>query len=161
MEYAIKTILYAADLGPYGPEIFKHAAGLAQQFGAKIHIVHVVEPLTEYAQSLIDTYVPDHVLESLRKEGHEQAMQEMHRRLETFCKEKLHAGAETLIADMRIVEGFAAQSILQEAKRVSANLIVMGAHGRSALGELLMGSVAHKVILKSTLPVLLVPIKEG
>jgi nucleotide-binding universal stress UspA family protein len=161
MEYTLKNILFATDLGPHGPEIFKHAAGLAQQFGAKIYLIHVAEPLSEYAQSLVDTYVPDHVLESLRKEGYEKALSEMHRRLEAFCKDKLLAGTEQLIADMRVAEGFPAQVILEEAKRIGADIIVLGSHGQSALSEMLLGSVAHRVIMKSTLPVLLVPIKRG
>jgi nucleotide-binding universal stress UspA family protein len=159
MEYTINAILYAADLSPHGPEVFKHAAGLAQQFGAKIHVIHAVEPLSQYAYSLVDTYVPSDALESLRREGFERARQDMQRRLEAFCQDKLLAGADKLVADMRVVEGLPAQTILDEAKRIAANVIVLGSHGHSAVGELLIGSVAHKVVMKSTIPVLLVPIR--
>jgi nucleotide-binding universal stress UspA family protein len=37
---------------------------------------------------------------------------------------------------------------------------VLGSHGQSALGEIFMGSVAHKVIMHSKIPVLLIPIKH-
>ena len=38
-------------------------------------------------------------------------------------------------------------------------MVIGFAHGHSALSEIFMGSVAHKVIMKSNLPVLLVPLK--
>lgn len=160
MEYHLDTILYATDLGPHGPEIFNHAVGIAQQFSARIHVVHIVEPMSEYAHALVNNYVPPAMLSSLRTEAVETALREMHQRLEAYCKDQFHADAEKYIADTRVVEGMPAQTILAEAKRIGAQLIVLGSHGQSALGEMLMGSVAHKVTMKSPIPVLLVPIRK-
>ncbi|MEZ5582485.1 MAG: universal stress protein [Candidatus Competibacteraceae bacterium] len=158
MDYTIRTILYATDLGQHGPMIFGHAFSLAKQFNAKVNILHVVEPLTEYARSLVDIYVTPEIQEERRREVQESALKEMHRRLDIFFKDKLHADAHTVLADMQVIEGLPAQVILDEAKRLNADLIVLGSHGRTALGEMFIGSVAHKVTVKSTIPVLLVPI---
>lgn len=160
MEQTIRTILYATDLGLYGPKIFAHAAEIAQRFGAHIHVVHVLEPVSEYAQSLISNYVSPEAMESLHNEGYGAARQEMHRRLEQFCKEKLSDVYKHLVTDMRVIEGLPFRVILDEAKRVNADLIVMGSHGRTALSEFFMGSVAHKVTSKASIPVLIVPIKK-
>jgi len=160
MDYAIKTILYATDLGPHGPEIFNHAFGIAKQSGAKIYVVHVVEPVSDYAHSLLENYVPADRLEALRQEGFDKALQEIHQRLEAFCRDKLHSDATQVVADTRVVEGIPSAVILSEAERINADLIVLGSHGHSALGELVMGSVAHKITMKSKVPVLLVPIKR-
>jgi nucleotide-binding universal stress UspA family protein len=160
MDYNIRTILHATDLGAHGPAIFNHAFVLAKQFGAKIHIVHALEPISEYGHAMVETYVPPEMLESVRNQGFEAARKEMHRRLEKFCEDKLHADAHTVVADMRVVEGMPAQVILDEAKRLNADLIVLGTHGLSALGEIFLGSVAHKVIMRSPVPVFLVPIKR-
>ena len=46
MDYTIRTILLATDLGPRGHEVLRHAGGLAHHFGARLHIVHTVEPLS-------------------------------------------------------------------------------------------------------------------
>lgn len=158
MEYALRTILFATDTGPYAPDVFNHAAGIAQQFGAKIHIVYALEPVSEYAHAMIDSYIDPGTTETLRQEGFEEARQAMRRRLEAFCEDKLHAGTKHLIADMRVIEGMPYWVILDEAKRIRADLIVLGSHGMSALGELFLGSVAHKVIMHSSVPVLLVPL---
>lgn len=54
------------------------------------------------------------------------------------------------------VVGSAANKIIEASKRTKAQLIVMGTHGRSPIGQLLMGSVAQRVIAASDMPVLLV-----
>jgi nucleotide-binding universal stress UspA family protein len=52
--------------------------------------------------------------------------------------------------------GSPAAAILERARELGASLIVVGSHGRSGLGGLLLGSVAHKVIQLSICPVLVV-----
>jgi nucleotide-binding universal stress UspA family protein len=56
----------------------------------------------------------------------------------------------------RFEEGNAVDLILEVAEEASADLIVMGTHGRSGLGRLLMGSVAEQVVRKAPCPVLTV-----
>lgn len=51
----------------------------------------------------------------------------------------------------------AAEAIVAEAKREKANLIVVGRTGRSALGDVVLGSVAQRVLALTRLPVVLVP----
>jgi nucleotide-binding universal stress UspA family protein len=52
--------------------------------------------------------------------------------------------------------GYAAREIIQEAKNVDADVIVMGSRGRGDLAGLLLGSTAHKVIHLADRPVLVV-----
>jgi nucleotide-binding universal stress UspA family protein len=56
---------------------------------------------------------------------------------------------------------FAANAILDEAKRQRADVIVLGRTGRSALGDVLMGSVAQRVLTLARQPVILVPRSRG
>ncbi len=67
----IKTILYSTDLGPYGPKVFRHAAGLAQQYGAKLVLLHALEPLSENSSSVIISFLPQGSasIESIRQQG--------------------------------------------------------------------------------------------
>src|SRR5574337_621431 len=69
------------------------------------------------------------------------------------------AGQEEVIGSVQVLEGYPAETVLAEAERLGADLIVLGSHGHSALGEMLIGSVAHRVSAVATVPVLLVPIK--
>lgn len=54
------------------------------------------------------------------------------------------------------VPGSAVQSIVEKADTLKPDLIVMGTHGRSALGNFVMGSVASGVVGSCTVPVLLI-----
>ncbi len=157
----IKTILYSTDLGPYGPKVFRHAAGLAQQYGAKLVLLHALEPLSENSSSVINSFLPQGSasIESMRQQGMERLRAQLHQRLERFYQENLPAGHHGEW-EIRISEGSSAPVILAEAKAAGADLIVMGTHGHSTLGEIVLGSVAHKVIHRSTIPVLMVPIRE-
>jgi universal stress protein A len=53
--------------------------------------------------------------------------------------------------------GSAVQEIVKRAKDTSADLIVMGTHGRSGLAHALLGSNAERVIQHAPCPVLIVP----
>ena len=56
----------------------------------------------------------------------------------------------------RLTEGDPAEEILRVAAALQCNLIVIGTHGRTGLGRLLMGSVAEEVLRKAVCPVLVV-----
>jgi nucleotide-binding universal stress UspA family protein len=81
-------------------------------------------------------------------------------RIDAFCASNPDLDARGVIAEVRTIEGSASREILAMANRIKADLIVLGSHGHSALGEMLMGSVAHKVTVESHVPVLLVPINH-
>jgi nucleotide-binding universal stress UspA family protein len=63
--------------------------------------------------------------------------------------------------ETRLGRGFAAEEILQVASDVGCDLIVMGSHGRTGLGRLLMGSVAESVLTGASCPVLVVKARGG
>ena len=60
-----------------------------------------------------------------------------------------------------VLEGVPAREILRLATSIRADVIVMGTHGRGAVGHLLLGSVAERVVQRSPVPVLTVHGKSG
>ncbi len=58
--------------------------------------------------------------------------------------------------ERRLLQGDAAREILGVAKDMKCDLIVLGTHGRTGLGRLLMGSVAEQVVRHASCPVLTV-----
>ncbi len=160
MAYTIGTILYATDLGSHDTEVFRHAAGLARQFGAKIHIIHALEPIGDFAHAMLDNYVPREDQERLHQESYASVCTKLKNRLDKRCRDELQVEMSELVAGMRMLEGRPSQVILAEAKRIGAELIVLGSHTHSALDEMLIGSVARKVTQNATVPVLLVPMQQ-
>jgi nucleotide-binding universal stress UspA family protein len=75
---------------------------------------------------------------------------------------ELDARTEALVAqgiDARplMVQGAAAEAILEHAGRLGAELIVVGSHGHGKLHQLLTGSVAGAVLKRASVPVMMVP----
>ena len=58
---------------------------------------------------------------------------------------------------MEVRTGHVAQEIVQCAKAGKFDLIVLGSKGRSAIADLVLGSVAQRVLATSDTPVLLTP----
>jgi len=71
--------------------------------------------------------------------------------LEKLARERIPAAVrwETLVTS-----GDPAERVLETARGLSADLIVMGTHGRKGLGHLVLGSAAERVVRESPIPVL-------
>ncbi len=154
----IKTILYATGLGTHAPQVFRYAMSLAAQYDAKIVIVHALEPLGPTAKAMVEMYLPDDTLRSFQREGYERVMATVRDRLARFCREECgpDAHCEDRVADIRVLQGHPSDVILAEAAACGADLIVMGSHRHTAMGEMLLGTTAHQVTQRASLPVLLV-----
>jgi nucleotide-binding universal stress UspA family protein len=63
--------------------------------------------------------------------------------------------------DGAVVEGNPSDEIISYAKKKGANVIIVGAVGRTGLDKFLLGSVAEKVVRNSSIPVLTVPREES
>ena len=70
----LRSILYATDLGLYAPYVLQHALSLAKAFGAELHVVHAVEPMGLFAESVLQTYLDEKTLQELRSKGLSRVM---------------------------------------------------------------------------------------
>lgn len=115
------------------------AKELADKFGAKIYIVHVIDTAV---LSLSDVFSSPTVLASLREKA-EQLVEE--------AVQTVGGNAEG-----KILEGDPAHEIVKFAREVNASLIVLGARGLSTIRRVLMGSVSSRVVHESPIDVLIV-----
>ena len=56
-----------------------------------------------------------------------------------------------------LVQGMTVETLFDEAKRLAADLLVLGSHGRGGLYKALTGSVSEQVIKRTRIPVMLIP----
>ena len=111
---------------------------------SSIHLVHAHEAARVYGE--LQVYVPPEKMRALQRE-HSEAFLD---RAEAELK-------GTGVRHTReVLEGSIGRAIAEHAERIGCDAIVMGRHGESALNDMLMGSVAMKVMHASRLPVLLV-----
>ncbi|MCS6976002.1 MAG: universal stress protein [Gemmatales bacterium] len=136
---ALKTILHATDFSPHSEYAFRLACSLARDHGAKVVVLHVVapHPAVSYGEMIVE---PDAAL-----------VQQAWDQIRT-----IKSPDPAVPLEHRVEQGFAAAEIVRVAEEIKADMIVLGTHGRSGLGRLLMGSVAEQVVRKAPCPVLTV-----
>ncbi len=138
-----RHILVPVDFGESSERALSTAVELARRFEARLTLLHVCEiPAYAYsgmAEAPVDLLTP---IEDAAEEQMSIKLPEVR---------KLYAPAEAIVRT-----GVAWQEILSAAEDAGADLIVMGTHGRSGMGHLLLGSVAEKVVRLSPIPVLTV-----
>jgi nucleotide-binding universal stress UspA family protein len=154
-----KKILYATDLSENSAYAFRYAVNSAQQHGAKIYILHVLE---EIKTTILWAYYEKEKLQQIREKGKEEVKNRIQKRLETFCQRELMNDPECrdLVASTEVVEGDPAAEILRKADELGADLVVMGTHGKGLLAHAFLGSVAEKILQRVKIPVLTIPIPK-
>ena len=159
----INTVLYATGLGPAAPYVYRFAMSLARQYDARIIAVHGMEPLSTFAQSLVELHVPHERSEEMHRQAREQVRERLRERIQRLCQMENAAdpGECDRVDDIRVVEGQPAQVVLQAAREVQADLIVMGSHRKTVIGDAILGSTTHKVLHGTDKPVLVVRIPDG
>ncbi len=141
-----KRILVGFDDSDVARRALDEALELAKETAAAVRVIHAVDVM------LLSTGEVYMDLEAYRRERM-AAGQEVLERASVIARD-LGVEVETALIE---VEGTQfSNAIIAEAKRWSAELIVLGTHGRGALAHLLMGSVAERVVRHSPAPVLLV-----
>ena len=137
---AVNTILHPTDFSERSQYAFWLACSLARDYGARLIVLHVVAaPAVVYGEGVV---VPPNP-EELRAAAQEEL-------------DRLQAPRADVRAERRLAEGDAVEETLRVAQEANADLIVMGTHGRTGLGRLLMGSVAEQVVRRASCPVLTV-----
>jgi nucleotide-binding universal stress UspA family protein len=154
----IATILYATDMGEHVRPVFRHALAMAKQYDAKIIMLHVVEPMSETAKTVISTYLSKEITDEVQKGTMKQVIVKMKERLSKFYDDECVDGKQsTWVKKVLVVTGKPSEEILRVAEEDSASIIVMGKSTRKVRGIRVMGTTARRVSRMSNIPVLVVP----
>ncbi|OUR74934.1 universal stress family protein [Colwellia psychrerythraea] len=161
----IKTILYSTDLSKSSTTVFEQVIYLAKKTGADIHILHVVEKLSNDAKMTLETYMLDSKCRhKLLEERKALAKNKLEDRQDAFWAglDNDELAIRHQIKSIDIVEAYPAETILKTSRKLEVDLIVMGTHEKGMLHSFL-GSVAKNVLSRSHIPMLIVPLplKEG
>ena len=147
----MKQILAAVDFSDVTSCVVDRAAELAKAFSAKLTLLHAAAPDPEFVgyepgpQTVRDTRALE-----LRSEN---------RDLEEMARSLTDQGIQTI---GKLVMGPTVMTIIEHARALEADLIILGSHGHGALYKALVGSATEGVMRKSTCPVLVVPApREG
>ncbi|MBI5917572.1 MAG: universal stress protein [Bacteroidetes bacterium] len=141
----MKNILVAIDFLPISQRLVEHAANWAEKFGAKIWLVHVAAPDPEFVgYDVGPQYIRDSRADVLRQE---------HQDLQAYAKRLEDKG---LNAEALLIQGPTVETLVKEAGKLHADLIVLGAEPHGKVFDALFGSIWADVVKKVKTPVMLI-----
>lgn len=143
----MKIILYATDFSPAARPAFRVALVRARRQRARLWLLHVLEPPVVILE---DSFLSAQTWGRLEM----QALRAARRRLAALQARARRAGVATSVTVVRSPVTF--DAIVRTARRLGAELIVVGTHGRTGLARLALGSVAGRVAARARCPVLTV-----
>ena len=135
-EIELKNILFATDFGPGAEKAAAHAFSLAQEHGARLSLLHVIESAAAYTEESVARQREINIV---------RMRQLMPKGSEDWCK-----------IEFRVTFGAAVEEILLSAREIKADLIVMGAKPRKSLAGHAPLTIAYNVVTKAPSPVLTV-----
>ena len=154
----MKKVLIALDYDPTAQKIAETGFSIAKAMGAETLLIHVISDPVYYSSTAYSPimgfggYTDLDFLES-------DVIDELKKASEDFLdKSKKHLGDITIQTCVK--EGDIAESILEAAKELKADIIVMGSHGRKWLEAIMIGSVTKKVLHHTSVPLFIIPTKK-
>jgi nucleotide-binding universal stress UspA family protein len=154
----MKKVLIALDYNPTAQKVAEVGFSMAKSMNAEVILLHVIsDPVyyssTEYSPIMgFSGYMDMGVLQLESVDGLKKASQHF------LDKSIQHLGDKAILTLVK--EGDFAESILEAAKEVHADIIVVGSHSRKWLENIVMGSVTEKVLHHTSIPLLIVPTKQ-
>jgi nucleotide-binding universal stress UspA family protein len=146
MTIKLSHILCPVDFSTHSDHAMRYAIALAEKFGADLTLLHVVAPLVA----------------ALPGEIALPGMAQVHTdEIETSCRERLEQAVGKLAVEgvkisCAVLSGVPYLEIIRFGRENKTDLIVLGTHGRTGIAQLLIGSVAERVVRKAPCPVLTV-----
>jgi hypothetical protein len=154
----MKKVLIALDYNPTAQKVAELGYSLVKGMNVDITLLHVLtnpvyysstvyEPIMGFGGYIDTDFLGERISDGLRKSS-----------LEFLNKSKYHLGDANI--KTLVVEGDIAEVIIETAKTMKADLVIVGSHSQQWLEKVLMGSVAEKVLHENAFPVLVIPTKE-
>jgi nucleotide-binding universal stress UspA family protein len=159
---SIKNILYATDLSKNASFAFRYAMALADALDTKINILYIL-PMVDSAMEIpIITQMGEEMYYKLREEKSREIIENIKNRLQDFSQKELQDAqckAER-VSSIMVREGDVVDEILKTAEKLKSDIIILGAHGKGILSHTFLGTVPDKLLRRSRVPVLVVPIPK-
>jgi nucleotide-binding universal stress UspA family protein len=144
----MKNILAAIDFSDISPIIINKATEISQCFASKLWLIHVAAPDPDF--------IGYGTGPQTERDWRAKTLKEEHQYLQQQAIELDRKGIDVTPL---LIQGATAETILKEAEKLKADLIIIGSHGRNAFYKALVGSVSEEVIRKAVCPILIIPAK--
>ena len=145
----MKNIIVTIEFDKSDQLLIDKAFQLAEAFGSKIWIVHIAAPDPDFVGYEPG---PQYIRESRATDLKNELQQ-----LQEYATMLTRKGIQ---AEGLLVQGTTTEMVIEEAKKLHADLIITGHHEHSFFYNVLTGSVSAEIMKKSKIPVLIVPLDK-
>ncbi len=158
----LSKILYASDLSANSAPALAWAMTLAERHDARITLLHVIEEASPSMSYNIRSFMGEEkwmeMVAGQQTEGNAQARV----RIQEFCDgvQKDMPACPLAVDEIVIKRGIPVEEILEEAESRGSELIIMGTHGYGLFKNAMIGSNARRVVRRSRIPVLVIPLPD-
>lgn len=142
-------LLVAIDFSPVTDEIVQYVKEMGIKTKPKIWLIHVVQPEPDFVGYEVG---PQTERDFIAKKFHEK-----HVKLQDIAKKMAH---KSFSVTPLLLQGPTIKTILEEADRLEANMIVVGSHGHGMMYNVMVGSVSNGLLKNSPIPLLIIPAKR-
>jgi nucleotide-binding universal stress UspA family protein len=136
----IRKIICPVDFFPPSEAALSYATSLAKEYDARLHILHVIPPVSSILDFTQDTG-------KLVKAAHNESQLRLAKMAKTVKGSGVNASVEIRFGEID-------REILNAIDEYKANLIVAGTHGRRGFQHWLIGSVCERLLRKVPIPIL-------
>lgn len=154
----MKKILIALDYYPSAQKVAEQGYELAKSMNAEVYLLHVISDpnyysTTDYSPIMgFSGYINNDPTQldtiEILKEASKNFLE----------KSKIHLGDPGI--QTLVVEGDVAEAILKSAKKVHADILVVGSHSRKWFENIMLGSVAEEVLRHTSIPLHIIPTRR-
>ena len=143
------NIIAAIDFSGASQKILDEVERLAKAFSAKVWLIHVADPDPDFVGYDAG---PKSVRDQVAAKIHE-----LHKQLQAKAQDLRLRGVDSTAL---LIQGQTVEKILLEARKLGADMIIVGSHGHGAMYQFLVGSVSEGILRESRCPIFVVPTHE-
>jgi nucleotide-binding universal stress UspA family protein len=142
----MRRVLFATDFSKASRKAFTTAVNTAKSSGAALSIVHVLAPFVPIGP---DQYIGPDTWQEIDEQSRTWATKQ----LNGLAARAKTSGVRTKVF---LAEGRPSQEVTRFARKLHADLLVIGTHGRTGFAKLFLGSIASQIVATAKCPVMTV-----
>ncbi|MBN2164949.1 MAG: universal stress protein [Marinilabiliaceae bacterium] len=143
----MKNIIVGIDFLEHTDIIIEKAIEVGKAFNSKLWLLHVSAPDPDF--------VGFDVGPQFKRDERALDLKVERKKLAEYSKRVQSEGLEV---DSLLIQGATIDTIIEESKKLNVNLIICGHHNHNFLYRLIFGATAKNIIMKSEIPVLIIPV---
>lgn len=148
------NILVAIDLSESSQIVVEQVKKLASDLSAKIWLLHVANVNPDLSFPPVGSGEVTYLDAGGTRDRIAKKFRDEHHLLQQFSQELRSVGLDCVAL---LVEGSTTKTILIEAAKLSADMVILGSQGKGVVGRFLLGSTCEEILHKTSVPVLIIP----